>query len=565
MQKLSRLSDLGVLYTSQPRDKQIVEFDSIQPPCRLLDLMTIQDINELHRIAKSAKLSSKPRQKKGMIKKIMEARGFKQMSAGTNRLVFKYMENQSFVVKVAFDRVGLGDNLCELYNQELIKPFCCKVFDVSPCGTVGMFERVRPILNRKEFASVAGDIFDILVGKFIGKYVLADFGTKYFMNWGLRDGMHPVILDYPYIYEIDGARIFCNRPDSHSLHGFCGGEIDYDEGLNRLICTKCGKTYTASELKLAVDKKSKDLIVEKEDIDMIVQIYKGDELIATNDTTKESTNYKLDKKGRKKETPLEYRERKKYEGFSVEIITVEESSNDNDEEKTVTDTIETSNNAVNENDFNKNYSLADVPEVDDMYRDMNIDVIGRKGKQVIGKNGDNIAVEKQKEQPMSNYYNCDIAQEIIEKRNQEPEITPVKTYQEPVTDTVEEQPTENEEEPAIQNNAPDISGLANAMMVNNSEDENITYSESDIVNDNDANDADNLVEILSRCDMETKNDITVDSEFITEMPPKGNIEPEDDNGTDKAIKTHPRRRHRRDIDYDICSNNDEISVDPAFF
>lgn len=492
---MSRLDDLKVLYTHEPKDKKMQEFDSMLPPCRILDLLSMQDIIELNRIAKSKKLSSKPAEKLNMIKSIMRARGFKRLASGTNRIVFKYMENQSFVIKVAYDNVGLGDNLCELYNQEYIKPFCCKVFEVSPCGTVGMFERVRPIKNREEFASISGDIYDIMIGKFIGKYILADFGTKYFANWGLRGDIHPVILDFPYIYELDGAKIFCNRPDPSSPYGFCGGEIDYDDGFNHLICTKCGKTFMASELKLAVEKKSKDIIVETEDIDMIVQIYKGDELIATNDSTKESKTYKHDRRGRRKETPLEYRQRKKYEGFSVEIVKSEESSDDNE---TVTENIKTSNKAITENDFNKNYSLADVPEVDNMYRDMNIDIVGRKGKQIIGKDGENIIVENQKEEQLqSNYYNCDIAQEIIEKRNQEVESQPIKSCS----------ATESDQEEVTIQNTFDVNEMAATMMAGNSDD-------SDNVR------AEDLVEIIPREDVEVVDNIdinteeTVDSEFL---------------------------------------------------
>ena len=523
---MSRLDDLKVLYTHEPKDKKMQVFDSILPPCRILDLLSIQDIMELNRIAKSKKLSSKPAEKLNMIKNIMGARGFKRMASGTNRIVFKYMENQSFVIKVAYDNVGLGDNLCELYNQEYIKPFCCKVFEVSPCGTVGMFERVRPIKNREEFASIAGDIYDIMIGKFIGKYILADFGTKYFANWGLRGDMHPVILDFPYIYELDGAKIFCNRPDPTSPYGFCGGEIDYDEGFNHLVCTKCGKTFMASELKLAAEKKSKDIIIETEDIDMIVQIYKGEDLIASNDSTKESKTYRRDSRGRKKETPLEYRQRKKYEGFSVEIVTSEESSEK--EDATVTENIETVNKNITENDFNQNYSLADIPEVDTMYRDMSIDIVGRKGKPVVGKDGENVIVEEQKQQPQSSFYGCDIAQEIAEKNRELQEEKPIVEYSAPIEypanihtdediETVEEPEVieTDDADSEIGSDAGDMNDLARRMMTGQFNDHNEEDSNSE-PEDQDVR-AEDLVEIVPRSDVEVE-DNTIDNKEETVSP-----------------------------------------------
>lgn len=371
---MSRLDDLKVLYSNAPSDNRVKAFENIFPPCRILNLLSMEDIMQLNQIAKSKKLSSKPAEKLNMIKDIMWRRGFKRLSSGTNRICFKFTEDQSFVVKVAYDSVGLSDNLNELYNQELIKPFCTKVFDVTPCGTVGMFERVRPIRNREEFQSIAYDVFDIIVNEFVGKYVLADIGTKFFMNWGVRLGMFPVILDFPYIYELDGARIHCNRPDPSSPYGFCGGDIDYDEGFNHLVCTKCGKTFLASDLKLAAEKKSNDLIIEQEDINMVVEIKRGDTVVNSIDTSKESDTYK---KIKKKETPYEYRQRRKFTGIKVEIqkstVEVEE-----EKQKTVTSVIPQQN--VSPEQFNHGWATRDIPSVDKMYKDTTIEIKGRHNK-----------------------------------------------------------------------------------------------------------------------------------------------------------------------------------------
>lgn len=396
---MSRLDDLKVLYSNAPSDDRVKAFENIFPPCRILNLLSMEDIMQLNKIAKSKKLSSRPAEKLNMIKDIMWRRGFKRLSSGTNRICFKFMEDQSFVVKIAYDSVGLSDNLNELYNQELIKPFCTKVFDVTPCGTVGMFERVRPIRNREEFQSIAYDVFDIIVNEFVGKYVLADIGTKFFMNWGVRQGMFPVILDFPYIYELDGVRIHCNRPDPSSPYGFCGGDIDYDEGFNHLVCTKCGKTFLASDLKLAAEKKSKDLIIEQEDIDMVVEIKRGDTVVNSIDTGKESDTYK---KTRKKETPYEYRQRKKFTGIKVEIqrstVEVEE-----DKPKTVTSVIP-DQNVLSPEQFNQGWASRDIPSVDNMYKDTTIEVRGRDA----GKKEDN------KDDFTKNFEDKDTSTETVE-------------------------------------------------------------------------------------------------------------------------------------------------------
>jgi hypothetical protein len=310
----SRVDDILLLYSSARVDPDRLNFEKLAPPCGILNLLTVQDVNELNRIASSAALSGNPTKKLKMIDDIMVARGFKKLAKGTNRVVYKFMEDQSFVIKVAFDKVGLSDSINEYYNQEFLKPFCTKVFEVTPCGTVGLFERVRAIRNKEEFASVAERIYDIIVMKFLGKYILDDFGTKFFMNWGIRLGVCPVILDFPYMYEADYRKLFCNRPDPTNQFGFCGGEIDYDDGFNHLICTKCGKSYLATELKInPVDRQGKP-ISEKGDLDMIIEVKRGENVILKNDTTKESNTYR-----RPKENRAQYKIRKSYQKFKVEI------------------------------------------------------------------------------------------------------------------------------------------------------------------------------------------------------------------------------------------------------
>ena len=49
-------------------------------------------------------------------------------------------------------------------------------------------ERVKPILSREEFASVAEDVFELLNTWIIGYYIVADVGEKYFMNYAVRQG-----------------------------------------------------------------------------------------------------------------------------------------------------------------------------------------------------------------------------------------------------------------------------------------------------------------------------------------------------------------------------------------
>ena len=253
------------------------DFDNLWIP-PLYNYLTPQDIENLRAIATSARLSSKIREKYQMIDNIMRNRGFKRFAAGTNRVVYSCLEDDRFLAKIAVDKVGMQDNPMEYKNQFLLKPYVTKMFYHSPCGTVGFSERVLPIKNKAEFKEIADDVFDIIVNKILGKYVVEDIGTKYFMNWGIRRNHGPVLLDYPYIYKLDGKKLFCTKEDPMNHDGLCNGEIDYDTGFNHLVCTRCGKIYLATNLR---DNSIDNKIIIKGGNEMKVVLKRGDKIIGT--------------------------------------------------------------------------------------------------------------------------------------------------------------------------------------------------------------------------------------------------------------------------------------------
>ena len=248
---MSRVSLIEKLYVKK---KSALEFDYdmlMAPP--IYSIFTQQDINELIRIATSLRYNGDINRKYELIDAVMMARGFKKAHSGTNRVVYNFLEDPTFVAKVAVDKVGMTDSPAAYKNQEFFKPFCCKIFEVDSSGVIAFVERVNPITSLEEFKSVADDVFNMMITKIIGKYVVDDLGTQKFMNYGLRYNSNgcsfgPVIIDFPYAYELDGAKLICNKPDPMTgMH--CGGEIDYDDGLNYLVCTRCGRKYKAMDLK----------------------------------------------------------------------------------------------------------------------------------------------------------------------------------------------------------------------------------------------------------------------------------------------------------------------------
>ena len=302
-----------ILYQKQI-DPIITAWNRMMPPCRLLDLVTPYDIQQMYKIASATELSARPKEKHKMLNEIMERRDFYRKYAGTNRIVYLHKNNPNVLCKVAFDQVALSDNKREMINQQYLKPFCPKVFEVDPTGVIGLFEVVKPIRNREEFMSVADRIFDIIVNVFVGRYVLDDFGSKYFLNWGVRVGSCPVLLDFPYLYKLDGSKLYCNKPDHTSPTGYCGGEIDYDDGFNHLICTRCGKTFFATELKSESKENNSILIKKDEDVYMKIELKRGTTIIGTHGSDDSTDTYK---KPRKKETRREYATRKNLQHLKI--------------------------------------------------------------------------------------------------------------------------------------------------------------------------------------------------------------------------------------------------------
>lgn len=228
---------------SLKRDSAMDAFNMMRGPS-VYQLIPPDVVEHIHQYVISP-MNNKTAEKIQYIDFVLSKYGFKRFGGGTNRVVYRYYEDQSFCLKVAFDKTGSTNNSEEFKNQEYLKPFVNKIFSVSQCGTIATCERVVPIKSREEFIVVAEEIFDVLVNRFIGKYILEDIGTEYFKNWGLRKGFGPVLLDYPYIYEVDVNDLYCNTV----VNGMpCGGPIDYDDGFNYLYCTRCGKRHMAKQI-----------------------------------------------------------------------------------------------------------------------------------------------------------------------------------------------------------------------------------------------------------------------------------------------------------------------------
>lgn len=221
-------------------------FDTLQAP-PLYSILTDYDIAEIRKIVTSVRLAGNVHRRLFGINEIMNKRGLVKLAGGTNRVVYSHPMYPNIVIKIALDRVGMKDNPSEYYVQNLLKPFCTKIFEITEDGLIAVAEKVERVRNIKEYTEMSDDIYSLYLYFVKEKgLVMEDIGVKFFMNWGNRPMFGPVILDFPYCYEIDPKKLHCKNVDEYGR--ICNGEIDYDDCFNFLVCKRCGKIHRALEI-----------------------------------------------------------------------------------------------------------------------------------------------------------------------------------------------------------------------------------------------------------------------------------------------------------------------------
>ena len=213
----------------------------------LISYLMYEDIYLLHELAVNPKYEIVSMTDRfNVYDQILGPKGFIRSHSGTNRVIYRNIYDDSFILKIGIDSVGIEANRSEFYNQNVLKPFVPKVYDISKCGTIALMEKVEPILNQEMFTMYANEIFNVIVYLVGQGYLLEDIGTDFFMNWGIRYGFGPVLLDFPYVYRVNKSRLFCTMIDMGGEK--CKGRIVYDDGFNYLVCDKCGKRYAAKDI-----------------------------------------------------------------------------------------------------------------------------------------------------------------------------------------------------------------------------------------------------------------------------------------------------------------------------
>lgn len=247
-------------------------------------------VQKLYEYMTSARLINNPSLRFKLTNELLLPWGFKPLASGTNRRAFYCTYDPGIIIKIASDAVGQKDNQSEFVIQQMLKPFCPKIFDVAGDGAVLLSERGEPMTEHDYKFVWAEEIFDLLFSLLARGYILEDVGSNFYKNFGIRMGFGPMLWDFPYVYKLDWRKLICQKPDPITGQP-CGGEIDYDyhKGMSEIVCTRCGARYSAKYLASAmpseaftfVNRERRCIRVGRFDTKFEVFVRQGDKIVAT--------------------------------------------------------------------------------------------------------------------------------------------------------------------------------------------------------------------------------------------------------------------------------------------
>ena len=229
-------------------DQMIRWYDSWQSP-PLARWFTPQDIKFIEDVAVSPTLTTHPIEKYHLLDEFMQSRGFKTEIGGTNRRFYSSVEFPQFGAKISTSLEGFKNNKDEFNVQHVLKPYCTKVYDVTPSGAIALDE-VGLRIDKDSIIDYGDQIFDILDIVFRRrKIAMTDVGIATPKQWVIRRNFGPILCDFPSVVILDPKKCYCTRRvKRHGIEMPCNGLIDFDLGFNKMECTVCGQKYEIKSL-----------------------------------------------------------------------------------------------------------------------------------------------------------------------------------------------------------------------------------------------------------------------------------------------------------------------------
>jgi hypothetical protein len=225
-------------------DEEVQKYSSVIYPeekvlrSLILEFFTPKQILEFEKITRNLEMSNND--KVDIIRQKLDEWNipYSPLNPGTNRLGLLI---DGYAVKIAIDADGKIDNQREFIYSMQLQPYVVKCYEIVPNGVIGIFEYVE-VFSIDDFYKNQSKMREILT-EIAAKFLIGDVGVSStnYLNWGYRDGIEPVILDFAYIYSVKFKTFTCSCGMDSILH--------YDKDFNNLICPRCNKKYAFKDIR----------------------------------------------------------------------------------------------------------------------------------------------------------------------------------------------------------------------------------------------------------------------------------------------------------------------------
>lgn len=166
---------------------------------------------------------------------------------GTNRYTALI---DGYIMKFCLDTDGMIDNLREFKYSMVLQPYVLKVYECLPDGLIMVCEYVEIMTEDRFTNSEIRQRMLTMLEDISNQYFIGDIGLdiKNIKNWGFRKNINRdlVILDFAYCYALSFKAFKCDCSPGAILY--------YNEKYTHLICPKCGKTYSFSDIRRRISR-----------------------------------------------------------------------------------------------------------------------------------------------------------------------------------------------------------------------------------------------------------------------------------------------------------------------
>lgn len=163
---------------------------------------------------------------------------FFELGTGTNRIS---MLHNNFVCKIALDRRGIVDNICEFKRAMEAPEYLTKTYE---CNMLILIVEYVTVMDQEQFIENEEGIKQVL-DDLSKEYIFDDIGftLKNSFNWGYRDATGDiVVLDFGYLYPKNGQDAALTCP-------MCNGSLRYNPNYTGFECAGCKTKYSPVDIR----------------------------------------------------------------------------------------------------------------------------------------------------------------------------------------------------------------------------------------------------------------------------------------------------------------------------